>query len=211
MVLGASGQGKSASLRNMKPAETLLIQTLAKPLPFPDSRKLGWLPRSEDAAGNIFVTDSTEQIEALMTKTKRKIIVIDDFNYCMSNEFMRQSMVKGYDKFTQIQRSAWNVLVLMGTLPSDVRVYILAHSWTNDQGDERMKTIGKMLDEKDTPEGRFSIVLKTHVTDEGYFFSTRTNGHDPVKTPMGMFEERLIPNDLAAVDAAICKYYGIGA
>lgn len=207
LVLGETGSGKSTSLEQFNPAETLLIQALEKPLPF---RSGAW--KKFDAAtktGNIFVTDKANDIIAYMQNTKRKVIVVDDFQYVMANEFMRRSEERGYDKFTEIGRNAWNILVAAGGLPADVRVYILSHSDTNDSGRVKAKTIGRMLDEKITVEGMFTLVLRTVVRDGEYYFSTRNNGADTVKTPKGMFAEELIPNDLETVDKAICSYYEI--
>ena len=94
-------------------------------------------------------------------------------------------------------------------LPDDKIVYFMGHSDIDNNGNEKFKTIGKLLDEKITLEGMFTIVLKTVVTDGKYQFSTRNSGQDTVKTPMGMFSEPLIENDLAAVDKAIREYYEI--
>jgi hypothetical protein len=135
--------------------------------------------------------------------------VVDDFQYVLANEFMRRSDERGYDKFTEIAKHAWELFNVANTLPDDVRVYLMSHTQTNEQGDIKLKTIGKMLDEKITPEGLFTIVLRTVVTDKDYFFSTRNNGHDTVKTPMQMFESERIGNDLEAVDKAICAYYDL--
>jgi hypothetical protein len=120
---------------------------------------------------------------------------------------MRRSDERGYDKFTEIAKHAWELFNVANSLPDDVRVYLLSHTATDDQGNTKIKTIGKMLDEKITPEGLFTIVLRTVVTDKDYLFSTRNNGHDTVKTPIGLFDSERIPNDLAQVDAAISQFY----
>lgn len=207
MILGQSGTGKSTSLRNLDPTQTLLIQAIRKPLPFKSG---DWKPVTKDMpAGSIFVCDSAQTIVGAMKRTKRPVIVIDDFQYVMANEFMRRSAEKGFEKFTEIGRNAWDILAEAARLPDDVRVYILSHVETTDDGRTKIKTIGKMLDEKITLEGMVSIVLKTVVQDGQHFFATRNNGSDTVKTPMGMFDADLIDNDLAAVDAAIFQYYGL--
>jgi len=203
LVLGESGTGKSTSMRNMNPDDVFLIQSVRKPLPFRSSWK-----HIKDG-GNIFVSDDSALIISKMEKTKRPVIVIDDFQYIMSNEFMRASDEKGFDKFTQIGRHAWDILNAASNLPDHKRVYILSHTETDNFGNTKVKTIGKMLDEKITVEGLFSIVLRTKVQDGQYLFSTRNSGADTVKTPMGMFDSMFIENDLAAVDAAICEYYGL--
>lgn len=207
MILGQSGTGKSASLRNLDPEQTLLIQAIKKPMPFKSG---AWKPvTKENPSGSIFVCDIAATIVGAMKRTKRKVIVLDDFQYVMANEFMRRSGEKGFDKFTDIGKNAWDILAEAGRLPDDVRVYILSHVENTDDGRTKIKTIGRMLDEKITLEGMVSIVLKTVVQDGQYLFSTRNNGSDTVKTPMGMFDADLIENDLAAVDSAIYQYYDL--
>jgi hypothetical protein len=207
LILGQSGTGKSTSLRDMDPAQTLLIQTIKKPLPF---RGKGWARRTKDVpGGNIFVTDRSDEIITIMRKTQRKVIVIDDFQYMLANEFMRRSDERGFDKFTEIGRHAWDVLSEAGTLADDVRVYVLSHTEEDQAGHTKIKTIGKMLDEKITIEGMFTIVLRTDVVDGEYNFTTRNNGRDTVKSPMGLFDADRVPNDLASVDGAIASFYDL--
>lgn len=208
LILGESGTGKSTSLRNLPADETLLIQAVKKPLPF---KSEGWKRFDKESApkGNILVTDNSINIIKAMQNTRRKVIVIDDFQYVLANEFMRRSDEKGFEKFSDIGRHAWDILNAANTLADDVRVYVLAHTATDDFGKTKLKTIGKLLDEKLTPEGLFTIVLRTIVSGDDYFFSTRNSGSDTVKTPMGLFADPLIPNDLAAVDEAIVGYYDL--
>lgn len=205
-VLGESGTGKSTSLRNMDPKKTLLIQAIKKPLPF---RSKWSVVSKENPEGNIYHSDNADSICHAMNNTKREIVVIDDFQYVMSNEFMRRSNERGYDKFTDIGKNAWNILNAANQLPEYKRVYILSHTETTDTGRIKAKTIGKMLDDKITLEGMFSIVLRSQIINEQYVFSTQNNGNDTCKTPMGMFTEQHIENDLAAVDKAITEYYDL--
>lgn len=200
LILGTSGSGKSTSLRNLPPSETALIQVLAKPLPF---KSVGWTPYRSDDWSKIIVAATQAAAKG------RKIIVIDDFQYLLANEFMRRTDERGYDKFTDIGRHAWEVIDRLVKLGDDIRVYVLSHTEETDAGRIKMKTIGKMLDDKITLEGMVTIVLRTIVQDRQFFFSTVNNGSDTVKAPMGMFDDDLIDNDLAAVDAAICSYYEI--
>ena len=207
LILGESGTGKSSSMRNFSPDEVLLIQSIRKPLPF---RSPGWKSVTPEG-GNIIVTDNADKIMDCCRRTRRKIIVIDDFQYVLANEFMRRTDERGYDKFTEIGKHAWQVFTGISDLAADVRVYVMSHTQDDDHGKTKIKTIGRMLDEKITPEGMFSIVLRTTVIDREYLFSTQNNGSDTVKSPLGMFAEERIPNDLSAVDSAICDYYGIAA
>ena len=205
IILGESGTGKSASMRNLDPEKTLLIQSVRKTLPF---RGRAWSKLSkENPTGCVFVSDNSETIIKAMSRTKRKVIVIDDFQYVLANEFMRRSDEKGFEKFTDIGRHAWDILTAATKLPDDTRVYILSHIQTDEAGRSRIKTIGKLLDEKITIEGMVTIVLRTVVDGDNYQFATRNSGNDTTKSPMGMFESDRIPNDISAVDDAITSYY----
>lgn len=214
MIIGESGTGKSTSLRNLKPEQTLLIQAVRKPLPF---RSKEWKPATkENPQGSIFVSDQSATIVAAMQRTARDIIVIDDFQYVMANEFMRRVTDNetgngAFAKYNEIARSAWDILTAASSLADSKRVYLLSHTSTDEFGKTKIKTIGKLLDEKIVMEGLVSIVLRTAVVNDQYLFRTRNNGSDTVKSPIGLFEDEMIPNDLAAVDAAICEFYGIAA
>ena len=145
-----------------------------------------------------------------MQSTKKPVIVIDDAQYLMANEFMRRATERGYDKFTEIAQNFWNLVNKVKELPDNQIVYFLAHIERDQNGNEKIKTIGKLLDEKITVEGMFTIVLKTNVTDGAYTFLTQNSGHDTVKSPIGMFKTFAIDNDLKYVDDKIRNYYEIG-
>lgn len=203
LILGESGTGKTSSLRNLDPAKTLLIQAVPKPLPF---RSKGWRVHTKETPGNILRTDDADKIVATLHKINRPIIVIDDWQYILANEFMRRTAETGFQKFTDIGKSAWNILGA-GANCGDKRVYLLAHTDTTDDGRVKVKTIGKLLDEKICVEGLVTICLRTAVRDGNYYFSTRNSGNDTVKSPIGLFDDHFIGNDLAAVDSAIAAYY----
>ena len=195
MILGESGTGKSASMRNFKPSEIGILNVAEKPLPF---KAKGF------SIGN---TDDYATILKTLATTKRRVIVIDDCQYLMANEYMRRSNEKGYQKFTDIGKNFWELVRYVNKIASDKIVYFLGHTERDAEGNQKFKTIGKLLDEKITVEGMFTIVLKTQVADGIYSFATQNSGHDTVKSPMGMFSTIQIDNDLKAVDTAIREYY----
>ena len=127
----------------------------------------------------------------------------------MANEFMRRATEKGFDKFTEIAQNYWELMQVIDNLPDDKIVYVLSHIERDQSGNEKVKTIGKLLDEKITVEGMYAIVLKTMVTDGKYYFQTQNNGADTCKSPMGLFSTFLIDNDLKAVDTALRDYYDL--
>ena len=197
MILGESGTGKSASLRNFQPDEIGVINVCGKPLPFRSQIKT-------------FNSDNYMQIEKALKANEKRSAVIDDCQYLMANEFMRNAKVTWYQKFTDIAKNFWDLVqMVIRELPEDIIVYFLGHIERDQNGNEKFKTIGKMLDEKITVEGMFTVVLKTSVQDGRYLFSTRNSGSDTVKSPIGMFDEPYIDNDLKMVDTAIREYYNI--
>ena len=196
LILGESGSGKSASLRNFKRDEIGIINVNGKPLPFKNDLKT-------------FNSDNYGKIMTVISRAEAKTIVIDDSQYLMANEYMRTAKIQGFQKFTDIGLNFWQLIKNVSNLPDDKIVYFLHHVETNDSGRQKIKTIGKMLDEKITIEGMFTIVLKTSVHDGHYYFETQSNGLDTVKTPMGMFENDEIDNDLKMVDETIRKYYNL--
>ena len=197
MIYGQSGTGKSTSLRNFADDEVAVINVSGKPLPF--RNKL-----------TTYDTDSYTKISSALGKIERKSIVIDDATYLMVNEFMRTAKVAGYQKYTDMAVNFNSLVAQASQLENDKIVYFLGHSDLKDDGTEHFKTIGKMLDNYVTVEGKFTIVLKTVVQDGKYYFSTHNSGQDTVKSPLGMFEDNYVDNDLKAVDTIIREYYGIG-
>ena len=123
---------------------------------------------------------------------------------------MRRIKENGWDKFNELQSDFFNLIDLVSELSEDVIVYFLSHLETRDDGRQKIKTIGKMLDEKITIEGMFTTVLKTYVADGKYSFLTQNSGNDTVKSPLGMFNSFAIDNDLKYVDDKIRNYYQIG-
>lgn len=198
MIYGQSGTGKSTSLRNFEPDDVCIINVSGKPLPF----------RKKLPANN---TDNYVRIVKQLPNIAQPSIVIDDATYLMVNEFMRNAKVSGYQKYTDMAYNFNYLVDVAAQLPDDKIVYFIGHADQADDGREHFKTIGKMLDNYVTLEGKFTIVLKTIVKDGEYLFSTQNNGQDTVKSPMGLFEQATIPNDLKAVDDTIRDYYGMGA
>lgn len=198
MIFGESGSGKSTSLRNFKAEEVSVINVSKKPLPFRNN-------------GLVIVnTNDYQRITSLLLKSQRKSIVIDDATYLLVGEFMKTAKTVGFQKFTDMALNFYQLVQLViDKLPPEKIVYFLGHVDRDANGNERFKTIGKLLDEKVTLEGLFTIVLKTEVHDRRYTFATQTNGMDTVKSPMGMFEQLQIDNDLQVVDKKIREYYGI--
>jgi hypothetical protein len=198
LIMGESGSGKTYSIKNLNPDEVGIFLVEKPRLPFKKQF------RCLTGAGY-------HDIMKVLAEPKLKQYVVDDSQYLLVNEFFDRAKEIGYQKFTDMALSFRNLIhFVIRKVPDDVIVYFLHHTETDAAGKTKAKTIGRMLDEKLTLEGLFDIVLRTEITQDGHFFRTQSDGYDTVKSPEGMFDGT-IPNDLAAVDAAIRDYYGIGA
>ena len=195
LVLGESGSGKSASLRNFEASEVSIFNVAGKPLPF---RKR--LPTAS--------TSNYNEIMGLIQKSGKKAFVIDDSQYLMCFESFAKAKDTGYAKFTDIALNFYNLVqfVIRGTAP-DVIVYFLHHTETDgNTGKVKAKTMGKMLDNQLTLEGLFSIVLQCMTDGQKHVFITQSDGYNTAKSPMEMFPLEM-ENDLKLVDQTIREYY----
>lgn len=202
LIIGKSGSGKSASMMNLKPEDVALISVLGKPLPF-------------KGKFDQYVTDDSNKIIRAIETTKRDIVVVDDVGYTMTNMFMREHSATGggnsvFTLYNHIGDMFWDMIESVRAMENDKRVYFIMHEEQNDFGNVRPKTIGKMIDEKVCLEGMFTICLRCIMSNGKHIFRTQSDGLDVAKSPIGMFKDLEIPNDLAMVDKTICEYYEIG-
>ena len=202
-IMGKSGTGKSRSMKNI-PANTFgLVNLEGKDLPF---------GKNAPAFGveTVSVDRADEILDAIRRFARKyKIIVVDDFQTLMTNEFMRRTKEIGYQKWNDIGEHAWSIAQVAKELPSDCCLYIWCHSEENENGVEKIKTLGKLLDQYVVLESKSTVVLKTAVIDGKYYFLTQNSGSDTVKSPEEMFPSYAIDNDLQYVDDKIRNYYGL--
>lgn len=197
LILGESGSGKSASMRNFDPAKVGVFNVAGKPMPF----------RAKLPVVNNATYDS---IYKSLAKGKLKTYVVDDSQYLLAFEFFDRAKETGFNKFTDIGLNFKNLIQFVITnTPADCIVYFLHHVETSAENKLKAKTIGKMLDEKLTLEGLFSIVLLCEASADGHHFITQSDGYTTAKSPMEMFD-KVIDNDLAMVDATIREYWNLG-
>ena len=199
LIMGESGSGKSASLRNFAPNEISVFNVTSKPLPFKQGKTK--IPKIDNAT-------YTDIANALANPNKRAY-VIDDAGYLLSFEMFKRANETGYSKFTDMAKNFFDMLDFINTkLPNDIIVYITMHTEDDSEMHRvKVKTIGKMLDQNLKIEGLFSIVLRAVQTEDGYKFVTRDDMVSTAKSPIGMWEEDMIDNDLKAVDTTIREYY----
>lgn len=201
LVIGESGTGKSTSLRNCDPATTAVVNPVGKPLPFKgkyemlnsitESRKITKFMKEQAAAG-------------------KKLIVVDDFQYILAVPYMNRIKETGWDKYNDFGANYFEIIEVCKEIPDDVVVAYMSHLETLENNLTTVKLIGKLLREKITIEGLFTVVLRTGVNEGKYYFYTQNSGKDTVKSPIGMFPAYAIDNDLNYVADKIRNYYEVG-
>jgi hypothetical protein len=212
LIIGESGTGKSTSLEHLNPKETFIINVLDKPLPFRGYKKNYTKLSPDGSQGNYYASDDYSSLIRCIRNINNKRpeiknLVIDDWQYTMCNEFMRRATETGFTKFTEIGQHAWSIIRELVGCREDLYCFVLSHSDTDANGKYKCKSIGKMLDEKITIEGMFTIVLHTQIMDGAYRFLTQNDGAHIAKSPRGMFEDKYIANDLAFVKDKMDHYY----
>lgn len=207
LIMGRSGAGKTYSLKNFKDDEVGIISVEKGRLPFKSDIKVVKVPTSFEDVKDYATLHRAKYnwIFKAIESAPYKSMVIDDSQYLLANELFDRSAEKGYDKFTQMAANFRGLIHSINESEiEDKIVYFLHHTELDTDGREKVKTIGKMLDEKLTVEGCFDIVIYC----QDHKFYTQSNGQSTAKTPEEMLELEM-PNDLKAVDTAIREYYGL--
>ena len=202
LILGESGSGKSTSLRNFKREEVLVFSVAGKRLPFRTKLNTINLRRMNGSERYDVITEMLYKYQ-----DKCKTFVIDDSQYLMGFEELSRWAEQGYGKFSQMALHFTNLMDTIASLNDDVIVYLLHHTESDEYGRLHAKTVGKMIDNKLTLEGLFEIVLMAFNDDGKYCFKTHNDGTSTVKSPIGMFDEDSIDNDLKTVDEVIREYF----
>ena len=201
LIFGPSGSGKSRSLKNFGAKEIFVNNVEAKELPF--KNEFEYIRDSDD------VNTILKYLQEMPCKTA----VIDDAGYIMTHYFMKnhrdKSGNKSFEMYDEIADRMYTLIQgIKRNLPRDTIVYIIMHEDKNDYGDIKLKTIGKLLDNKVCMEGMVTICLRCMSEGGRHFFRTQTMGNDVAKSPEGMFDAVEIDNDLKMVDTKIREFYG---
>lgn len=203
IIYGKSGAGKSRSLKNFKDDEIYLVNVIGKQLPFKGQFK--YKTTKDD------ITTIMSGLSMMKDKGIRTAVV-DDFGYVMTNMFMRgHGSGDQFKLYNQIGDAVWNLInfIQSPAVAPDAIVYLIMHEDLDDAGASKLRTIGKLLDQKVCIEGMVTVVLHAVIKGDRHLFETQSNGATIAKSPEGMFADVEVENDLKAVDEAIRKYWNI--
>lgn len=207
LIIGPSGSGKSSSIRNLDPAQTAIINVLDKDLPFRNSRKM----YNKEEKNYQFSDDSKAIITSLrfISKEKEHIknVIIDDCFYIMANENMNRCYEPGWDKYKDIAYKFYSLLNESKNLRADLNIYFMCLTGTDDDGTIKSRKIGKMINDSYDVEGVFTVILHAIYYEDSYQFLTNRMGNYLARSPLGMFDEKLIDNDLVLVNSKMEEYF----
>lgn len=225
LVLGPIGSGKTVSIRNLIPEETFLIVSDMKPLTIPRGKTnyktiLKENGKLDIQKSNYYETTDPVVVKALLNQISQnrpdiKNIVIDTITNIMTSEFMSRLKEKGFEKYNDLALDAYDIITMLRTLRDDLNVVVMGHTEDNYDNEGVLRTsfkvpAGKLVGRTFEPESVFHMVLYTDVTmiagSPEYSFLTQNNGKNTCRTPLGLFSDYKIPNDLSEVISAYQEY-----
>lgn len=194
-VLGNPGTGKSTSLRNLKKDEVSYITVTGKELPFRTDIKP--VP-----------VKTMDQVKQMVVKSKKDIVVIDDVNYLFTKEVFGASEKEDkWNVYDKISKEFYQIMQTIMNKDTEQNFYLFGHLEDPDSTVKSLKTLGQATRKNNNPEGWTNIVFESLVNDVGEFiFRVKTDGRG-VKSPIDMFEDDEIENDLKVVNEQINTYY----
>lgn len=194
LLIGPTGVGKSTSAMNMPRDGVMVFGVTGKRMPFRTPLE-------------VHRNATYRDIYVALKENKSKVYIIDDSTYLMQFDNFRRAKEKGYDKYVDMALNFQTLLDAAARTDDDTTVWFLHHPQFSDDGSSKPQTIGKMLDNQLCVEGLFDIVLECAIIDGKHVFIT--NEHGISKTPLGMFDEQVIPNDLYLVDKTVREFWGM--
>ncbi len=211
LILGESGSGKSTSIRNLPPENTMIINVIGKPLPFKGANNKYTKLSSDGMEGNYYASDDTGAIARVINLVNNKrpdirYLIIDDFGYTISNSFMRKAAQKGYEKYTELAVDTFHIIDRIMLLRDDLYCVVMMHTDIDTNGRYKPRTAGKMIDQYINIEGRFTYVFHSMIVDRQYRFLTNNDSTHMAKTPMGLFDDLFIDNDLLEITGRMEQY-----
>lgn len=215
-IVGATGTGKSTSIKHLDPKETYIINVAKKELPFKGSEKL----YNTENKNYKEVDDAIEITKLLKTISEKaphiKNIIIEDSNYIMGFNIVSKATEVGYTKFSLMAKDMVDLFREARRLRDDIKVFYLTHPETIEDGGDiigyKIKTAGKLIDNQVLLEGLLTVCLYTHVEESKdgvvtYSYLTNRFKKYPAKSPDGMFDQIKIPNDLSYIAKKLDEYY----
>jgi hypothetical protein len=209
-VMGESGGGKTTAARNLDPKKTYYIDADRKGLSWQS-----WKKQYSVENKNYASTSNAALIEKIIrgvsdTRPEINTLIVDTVNGVMIDDEMSRMKEKGYDKWQDMALSVYNMISGAHSFRADLVIVFMFH--VQDNVDENgahfyhILTSGRKLD-KIKLESKMTTVLFAKGNEGKYVFETQAK-NSTAKSPMGLFTEIEIPNDLNIIINQIKKYEG---
>ena len=211
IIMGDSGTGKTTSVRNFAEGEVEVVNVMGKMMPFfePKVHQVN-VPQIAASHNNALKVDIVRSW--LAKHHEHRAVVVDDAGYLITEMFMRwtvgdEKMGDQYGVYKEIASRMWQLFQRV-IEDGDVEriVYFVFHQETDNFGNVDLLTVGKLLNEKIKIRGLVTMTLQSAKEGDRYVF--HTNNGNPAKSPMGLFDEEVIDNDLKFVDSRVREAYG---
>jgi hypothetical protein len=223
-VVGFSGSGKSASLRNFDPNETVIVSPSKPSLPIPGFKKK--YSKVTKEGGNFLMTKDLAKMSRFVTKVATdekyahvKYLVIDDTTHffnaiTLSPAFRaRNNGNEAFARWADFGADIYQAFFLeTEEWRDDLWIIMMFHpeTYMTNKGERlKIKTPGTLLEREVDIPSYFVNMLYTHVEpvdkkspqppEERYKFVTNDDGYCPAKTDIGAFKDLYIENDLKMV------------
>jgi hypothetical protein len=215
-IVGATGTGKSTSVKHLDHKETFIINVAKKELPFKGAEKLYNAENKNYKEMDDAIAIVQQLVKISEGQPHIKNVIIEDSNYIMGFNIVSKADQVGFTKFTLMAKDMVELFRTARKLRNDLKVFYFTHPETIEDGGEiigyKIKTAGKLIDNQIVLEGLLTICLYTHVEESKdgtatYNFVTNRFKKYPAKSPDGMFADIKIPNNLQLVVDTIDEYY----
>lgn len=213
-IYGPSGWGKSASTRNLPPEKTGYLNCDRKPLPLagwkkkyttalklvPDAKAPGGTRQYPDWSKSNYIETGNpktalDAIRSWESDPRIKYVVVDTITHLMGSEFMRRILEKGYDKFSEMGKTIYDMLNFIRDAKKDYIVFAHNEVAFDAEGSKvnKVRSFGKLLDEKTEMPSMFTTVLvpvvKRGADKVQYMFQTQSDSYNFAKSPARFDEE----------------------
>lgn len=218
LLEGPSGSGKTTSLRNIPPNESLMLTPNAKLLPWPGAED-AWKGRKIRVNNLVELQNMADKLNAKFQEKPGylKYIFIEDGTHYLTErtrsvQFQSQNTGNGaFERYKKLADDVMKVRERFEQLPNGVTVVWIHHVEHDESGKSVFKIQGKLLRNEMDFVSYFRIVWQAVVVDapkreDKYRILVNDDGAREAKSPMGMFDQDLLPNDLLPMLLRVQEY-----
>ena len=217
LLEGKSGTGKTTSWENMDERKSYVISPNSKPLAFEGGRTR-YSKENKNISYNVDLTSIATLLKNLDKAEHIKYIFLEDFTHHFNKRVMDRTFIakkvggEAFAKWNELASDIMNNIISTAeNMRDDIFIVVAAHTQITENGQETLRTPGKLLENSIDIPSYFTYIFHTSVVmkdnnNREYRFLTNNDGVHEAKTSKGCFKELYIPNDMKLVIDTIDKY-----